>query len=98
MDPTNGYRGLRRRSCSMGLLERTATILPRHLQISSRYRIRIVRLDITKLDRKSTRLNSSHQIISYAVFCLKKKKQSHRRAGREIVDVPRLSCKLRTHT
>src|SRR5258708_30738441 len=32
-------------------------------------------------DRKSTRLNSSHQIISYAVFCLKKKKHltSHRR-------------------
>src|SRR5258708_5611766 len=28
------------------------------------------------LDRKSTRLNSSHQIISYAVFCLKKKKTS----------------------
>src|SRR5258708_11001814 len=27
-----------------------------------------------KVDRKSTRLNSSHQIISYAVFCLKKKK------------------------
>src|SRR5258708_31854690 len=27
------------------------------------------------VDRKSTRLNSSHQIISYAVFCLKKKKQ-----------------------
>src|SRR5258708_32058978 len=27
------------------------------------------------IDRKSTRLNSSHQIISYAVFCLKKKKQ-----------------------
>src|SRR5258708_20065315 len=28
----------------------------------------------TSLDRKSTRLNSSHQIISYAVFCLKKQK------------------------
>src|SRR5258708_31492477 len=28
-----------------------------------------------KSDRKSTRLNSSHQIISYAVFCLKKKKK-----------------------
>src|SRR5258708_16797412 len=28
-------------------------------------------------DRKSTRLNSSHQIISYAVFCLKKKKYKH---------------------
>src|SRR5258708_31217754 len=29
-------------------------------------------------DRKSTRLNSSHQIISYAVFCLKKKKNKHK--------------------
>src|SRR3989475_8017326 len=28
-------------------------------------------------DRKSTRLNSSHSQISYAVFCLKKKKQTH---------------------
>src|SRR5258708_21664864 len=28
-------------------------------------------------DRKSTRLNSSHQIISYAVFCLKKKKNKN---------------------
>src|SRR5258708_25973752 len=32
------------------------------------------------LDRKSTRLNSSHQIISYAVFCLKKKKTAARLA------------------
>src|SRR5207244_11519402 len=31
------------------------------------------------LDRKSTRLNSSHQIISYAVFCLKKKRKTTRR-------------------
>src|SRR5258708_30492834 len=30
--------------------------------------------DFSYRDRKSTRLNSSHQIISYAVFCLKKKK------------------------
>src|SRR5258708_20691323 len=30
-----------------------------------------------EIDRKSTRLNSSHQIISYAVFCLKKKKKKH---------------------
>src|SRR5436190_13555075 len=29
-------------------------------------------------DRKSTRLNSSHTVISYAVFCLKKKKQKSR--------------------
>src|SRR5258708_32786754 len=42
----------------------------------------VLRIDPAKLDgvlhptidRKSTRLNSSHQIISYAVFCLKKKK------------------------
>src|SRR2546427_8916719 len=30
-----------------------------------------------KSDRKSTRLNSSHSQISYAVFCLKKKKKNH---------------------
>src|SRR2546430_12813137 len=32
---------------------------------------------ITMLDRKSTRLNSSHSQISYAVFCLKKKKHNY---------------------
>src|SRR5258708_24055372 len=32
----------------------------------------------TIADRKSTRLNSSHQIISYAVLCLKKKNKSNR--------------------
>src|SRR5258708_20921331 len=34
-------------------------------------------------DRKSTRLNSSHQIISYAVFCLKKKKKQTASCGRQ---------------
>src|SRR5947208_14159244 len=33
---------------------------------------------VTLKDRKSTRLNSSHQIISYAVFCLKKKNNNFR--------------------
>src|SRR2546422_7363521 len=32
---------------------------------------------VPERDRKSTRLNSSHGYISYAVFCLKKKKNSH---------------------
>src|SRR3989442_6701895 len=32
-----------------------------------------------RLDRKSTRLNSSHVRISYAVFCLKKKKKKYKR-------------------
>src|SRR5574344_2313599 len=31
--------------------------------------------ELNSADRKSTRLNSSHQIISYAVFCLKKQKE-----------------------
>src|SRR2546426_2284178 len=44
------------------------------------------------LDRKSTRLNSSHLVISYAVFCLKKKKKeqsrhaSHIERSREVVN------------
>src|SRR5438552_11388464 len=36
------------------------------------------RYPFTRGDRKSTRLNSSHQIISYAVFCLKKKKTTYK--------------------
>src|SRR2546426_2425401 len=35
------------------------------------------------VDRKSTRLNSSHLVISYAVFCLKKKKQTNRSTTRK---------------
>src|SRR2546421_7200586 len=35
-----------------------------------------------RLDRKSTRLNSSHDQISYAVFCLKKKKKNKRSTTR----------------
>src|ERR1039457_3746343 len=33
------------------------------------------------IDRKSTRLNTSHLVISYAVFCLTKKKANQRQAG-----------------
>src|ERR1035438_2951129 len=40
---------------------------------AARKRARSTPLGITVLDRKSTRLNSSHLGISYAVFCLKKK-------------------------
>src|SRR2546426_4250521 len=36
-------------------------------------------------DRKSTRLNSSHLVISYAVFCLKKKKKNNKSI--EVVDI-----------
>src|SRR2546430_11711726 len=37
----------------------------------------LVLVDVATEDRKSTRLNSSHSQISYAVFCLKKKKKTH---------------------
>src|SRR5436189_3507635 len=44
------------------------------------------------LDRKSTRLNSSHRCISYAVFCLKKKnKQSTHDSGHETGGTRRLT-------
>src|SRR5216683_1043840 len=39
-------------------------------------------------DRKSTRLNSSHDQISYAVFCLKKKKRHGRHLDREATRLP----------
>src|SRR3712207_7098695 len=35
-------------------------------------------IGLRSLDRKSTRLNSSHANISYAVFCLKKKKETYK--------------------
>src|ERR1022692_4204877 len=38
---------------------------------------------LNMIDRKSTRLNSSHLVISYAVFCLKKKKKMRDMAERE---------------
>src|SRR5438034_2567634 len=37
-------------------------------------------------DRKSTRLNSSHTVISYAVFCLKKKKTNKKKQEHELID------------
>src|SRR2546430_6701362 len=43
-------------------------------------------LTVAALDRKSTRLNSSHSQISYAVFCLKKKKTNNeRRTYKQII-------------
>src|SRR5258708_18311302 len=41
------------------------------------------REQLVQVDRKSTRLNSSHQIISYAVFCLKKKKKTRTRTKQQ---------------
>src|SRR5438034_748014 len=46
-----------------------------HVEPTAHEAIRRVRLNGAGVDRKSTRLNSSHTVISYAVFCLKKKKK-----------------------
>src|SRR2546422_3441378 len=65
--PESGKREDQGRGAGLpGLLRRTPGVYARHIAESSRRGDRI--------DRKSTRLNSSHGYISYAVFCLKKKK------------------------
>src|SRR5947208_9909604 len=55
-------------SRSLGELEHA---IGTSLRAPDEYRLPTTFADVSK-DRKSTRLNSSHQIISYAVFCLKK--------------------------
>src|SRR5437867_109740 len=47
-------------------------------------------------DRKSTRLNSSHRTISYAVFCLKKKKKNHHIARNQIKNLTIILLKIYT--
>src|SRR6266581_5120196 len=46
-----------------------------------------IRVTAPELDRKSTRLNSSHPSISYAVFCLKKKRNNLRKLFQRIVEI-----------
>src|SRR6516162_6863713 len=53
------------------------SLLPRSPKDSLRPHLTVCGL--SKRDRKSTRLNSSHLVISYAVFCSKKKKKKARR-------------------
>src|SRR5438034_3854501 len=58
----NQQRSLARMPGGLGVYSRAGYLQP-HLDAECRF----------GLDRKSTRLNSSHTVISYAVFCLKKK-------------------------
>src|SRR3989337_2982283 len=51
----------------------------------------------TSADRKSTRLNSSHGSISYAVFCLKKKRNTQPNRPTRSLHILRLSTALRPH-
>src|SRR2546426_7563977 len=59
---------LNRRLSELFSLQELSYILSGSLQLE-----RIVEQVVRYTDRKSTRLNSSHLVISYAVFCLKKK-------------------------
>src|SRR5256885_7372635 len=63
-------------------LEEGRPLLDRLRQRPARLLAAILGDDQIFEDRKSTRLNSSHLVISYAVFCLKKKKQAD---GRYII-------------
>src|SRR5688572_32119837 len=58
-----------------GLL-RVAADYKRRLRIPAQIAPKLTGNRSRRLDRKSTRLNSSHSQISYAVFCLKKKKKT----------------------
>src|SRR5256886_9206495 len=60
-----GFGSLYRPNCYVPMLVNVS------VEKSGTYQIRVVQEDLE--DRKSTRLNSSHSQISYAVFCLKKK-------------------------
>src|SRR5438034_2574907 len=78
--PISAARHLFRSCCALDLELRPGTAMyksgPRH-QI-----FLFLHPDHLKTDRKSTRLNSSHTVISYAVFCLKKKNNRRPRRKR----------------
>src|SRR5256885_9835980 len=67
---TTLFRSLVRRLRLKGIPIDSATVQP--------WRCASFQTTDRKADRKSTRLNSSHLVISYAVFCLKKKKKEDR--------------------
>src|SRR3712207_7881776 len=54
-------------------LERQRLVPLHAVRVAADRRLQVVRGGVPAVDRKSTRLNSSHANISYAVFCLKKK-------------------------
>src|SRR5437763_4119098 len=70
---------IRENDCTLDLEDLKRKITPKTKLVAVGYASNMVGTinpiaEITNLDRKSTRLNSSHRCISYAVFCLKKKK------------------------
>src|SRR2546422_4621101 len=66
------------RALLFGQLRQVVYVVNQPLDVDRRERLRERPPEV--LDRKSTRLNSSHGYISYAVFCLKKKKKKTERS------------------
>src|SRR5438034_4856174 len=63
--------------CDLSRLESESEIKARWIErIAASLHLETI-WDAIAIDRKSTRLNSSHTVISYAVFCLKKKKKNN---------------------
>src|SRR5438270_9808582 len=82
--PTEAFRPVRSlRNMTTQLLQEAAQVIPNQQLLINVVSKRVRQLGLghrpmveVGQDRKSTRLNSSHSQISYAVFCLKKKKDS----------------------
>src|SRR5699024_12360674 len=73
-------RGARRLTCSSSMTSEQRGSRPRRCRNAAYGRSStVVGVTLTSSDRKSTRLNSSHVSISYAVFCLKKKTKKNER-------------------
>src|SRR5256885_10087525 len=68
------HLGVVARACFEHEVIRALQIPQRVVPVSAGSQGRVPRRFVLLGDRKSTRLNSSHLVISYAVFCLKKKK------------------------
>src|SRR5437899_4086432 len=80
--PTRRSSDLRRRAAASSDNANTVILNKVFVVLSQFFGFQLVDRAPT-LDRKSTRLNSSHLGISYAVFCLKKKKRRERHDERE---------------
>src|SRR5436190_4570302 len=75
-EPARVVEGVSRYDTRNAVLSPAGTLVIRKGELTARLAIRDATghfVPLTGEDRKSTRLNSSHTVISYAVFCLKKK-------------------------
>src|SRR5688572_31762605 len=86
---TTLFRSLERMEVNCSSLQ--VILIPLQLEMVVISLLLLVRLHlemVDQLDRKSTRLNSSHSQISYAVFCLKKKKQQNTNNSKTVAQHP----------